>query len=179
MWPTHFFFCILWDRPKQVLSSLEDVAEIVRRFTSGCALVHTGRFLGDARVHLEGIDADGVDRHLAAGRFHLVAAGYRARLDTHRRLCRSRLVRQSDVPETGHQADGMGYINPSIPLLLLSYLLNGYWKIENHRTESQFERNRVTKLLLFEFVNNFMSLFYIAFYLRDIRLLQWVSIILL
>lgn len=45
---------------------------------------------------------------------------------------------------------------------------------ENHRTESQFERNRVTKLLLFEFVNNFMSLFYIAFYLKDISMLKWV-----
>ncbi|EFX61545.1 hypothetical protein DAPPUDRAFT_69282, partial [Daphnia pulex] len=44
---------------------------------------------------------------------------------------------------------------------------------ENHRTESQFESNRVTKLLLFEFVNNFMSLFYIAFYLQDIPMLQW------
>ncbi len=73
--------------------------------------MHAGRFLGHARVHLEGIDADGVDRHLASGRFDLVAARYRARLDTHRRLRRSRLVRQSDVPETGHQTDGMGYIN--------------------------------------------------------------------
>ena len=44
---------------------------------------------------------------------------------------------------------------------------------ENHRTESQFERNRVTKLLLFEFVNNFLSLFYIGFYLQDIKLLRW------
>lgn len=47
--------------------------------------------------------------------------------------------------------------------------------LENHRTDSQFESNRVTKLLLFEFVNNFMSLFYIAFYLQDIPMLQWVS----
>ena len=45
---------------------------------------------------------------------------------------------------------------------------------ENHRTESQFERNRVTKLLLFEFVNNFLSIFYIAFYLQDIKALKWV-----
>ena len=54
---------------------------------------------------------------------------------------------------------------------LSKYLIN----TENHRTESQFERNRVTKLLIFEFVNNFMSLFYIAFYLQDIPLLQWVG----
>ena len=47
---------------------------------------------------------------------------------------------------------------------------------ENHRTESQFERNRVTKLLLFEFVNNFLSIFYIAFYLQDIKALKWVTL---
>ena len=46
--------------------------------------------------------------------------------------------------------------------------------IENHRTQSQFERNRVTKLVLFEFVNNFMSLFYIAFYIQDFEMLKQV-----
>lgn len=43
---------------------------------------------------------------------------------------------------------------------------------ENHRTQSQFERHRVTKLVLFEFVNNFLSLFYIAFVIRDIDMLR-------
>nr|CAD7571941.1 unnamed protein product [Timema californicum] len=43
---------------------------------------------------------------------------------------------------------------------------------ENHRTQSQFDRHRVTKLVLFEFVNNFMSLFYIAFYIRDMDMLR-------
>lgn len=50
---------------------------------------------------------------------------------------------------------------------------------ENHRTESQFERNRVTKLILFEFVNNFLALFYIAFYLQDIKLLRWQVVMML
>merc|ERR1712071_445143 len=50
---------------------------------------------------------------------------------------------------------------------------------ENHRTESQFECNRVTKLVLFEFVNNFMSLFYIAFYLQDIAMLRSQVVIML
>lgn len=34
---------------------------------------------------------------------------------------------------------------------------------ENHRTQSQFERYRVNKLIVLEFVNNFFSLFYLAF----------------
>ncbi|XP_039279552.1 anoctamin-10 isoform X2 [Nilaparvata lugens] len=43
---------------------------------------------------------------------------------------------------------------------------------ENHRTQSQFDRHRVTKLVLFEFVNNFMSLFYIAFVIQDMEMLR-------
>ncbi|KAJ8921105.1 hypothetical protein NQ315_015903 [Exocentrus adspersus] len=43
---------------------------------------------------------------------------------------------------------------------------------ENHRTQSQFERHRVSKLVLFEFVNNFLSLFYIAFVIRDMGMLR-------
>lgn len=43
---------------------------------------------------------------------------------------------------------------------------------ENHRTQSQYERHRVIKLVLFEFVNNFMSLFYIAFILQDAEMLK-------
>lgn len=43
---------------------------------------------------------------------------------------------------------------------------------ENHRTQSQHERHRVTKLVLFEFVNNFLSLFYIAFIIGDMDMLR-------
>lgn len=43
---------------------------------------------------------------------------------------------------------------------------------ENHRTQSQFERYRVNKLIVLEFVNNFFSLFYIAFIKRDMKMLQ-------
>ncbi len=52
----------------------------------------------------------------------------------------------------------------------LSHWLHFY--VENHRTQSQFERSRVCKLVLFEFVNNFMSLFYIAFYIQDFEMLK-------
>lgn len=43
---------------------------------------------------------------------------------------------------------------------------------ENHRTQSQFERYRVNKLIVLEFVNNFFSLFYIAFVKCDMKMLQ-------
>jgi len=43
---------------------------------------------------------------------------------------------------------------------------------ENHRTQSQYERHRVNKLIVLEFVNNFFSLFYIAFVKLDMKMLQ-------
>jgi len=69
---------------------------------------------------------------------------------------------------------------PSIVYAGLVWLMNFYYRKlahhltewENHRTQAQFERNRVTKLVLFEFVNNFMSLFYIAFYIQDFEMLK-------
>lgn len=44
--------------------------------------------------------------------------------------------------------------------------------MENHRTQSQYERHRVNKLIVLEFVNNFFGLFYIAFIKRDMKMLQ-------
>lgn len=43
---------------------------------------------------------------------------------------------------------------------------------ENHRTQAQYERHRVVKLIALEFVNNFLSLFYIAFWLRDVNMVR-------
>lgn len=43
---------------------------------------------------------------------------------------------------------------------------------ENHRLQSSFNNHLIVKLVLFYFVNCFSSLFYIAFYLQDIELLQ-------
>uniref|UniRef100_A0AAR5PLA5 Anoctamin n=2 Tax=Dendroctonus ponderosae TaxID=77166 RepID=A0AAR5PLA5_DENPD len=69
---------------------------------------------------------------------------------------------------------------PSIVYSILVTVISAYFKDfasfltewENHRTQSQFERHRVTKLVLFEFVNNFLSLFYIAFVIQDIDMLR-------
>jgi anoctamin-10 len=52
----------------------------------------------------------------------------------------------------------------------LATKLNDY---ENHRTQSSHENHLIVKLILFEFVNNFMSIFYVAFYVRDMSSLKW------
>lgn len=72
------------------------------------------------------------------------------------------------------------YLLPSIGYAGLIYVMNTLYRWfanhltewENHRTQSQFDRHRVTKLVLFEFVNNFMSLFYIAFIYQDMEMLR-------
>ncbi|XP_050306991.1 anoctamin-10 [Anthonomus grandis grandis] len=69
---------------------------------------------------------------------------------------------------------------PSNVYSIMVVIISEYFKVfatyltewENHRTQSQFERHRVTKLVLFEFVNNFLSLFYIAFVIKDIEMLR-------
>ncbi|GFW67913.1 anoctamin-8 [Trichonephila clavipes] len=43
---------------------------------------------------------------------------------------------------------------------------------ENYRGEEQYENHLVAKELLFQFVNSFLSLFYIAFYLQDMEKLK-------
>lgn len=48
-------------------------------------------------------------------------------------------------------------------------LLNDF---ENHRLQTSYDNHMILKLILFEFVNCFISLFYVAFYLQDMRLLR-------
>lgn len=45
---------------------------------------------------------------------------------------------------------------------------------ENHRTQTQFDRHHVAKLIAFESVNNFMSFLYIGFVLKNLELLKQV-----
>lgn len=52
---------------------------------------------------------------------------------------------------------------------LVTWLTN----MENHRTQMQFERHLINKLVILETVNNFVSLFYIAFVIGDVTMLQW------
>ncbi|XP_071174438.1 anoctamin-10-like isoform X2 [Mytilus edulis] len=43
---------------------------------------------------------------------------------------------------------------------------------ENHRLQSSYDNHFIIKLILFDFVNCFISLFYVAFYLQDMTLLR-------
>ena len=69
---------------------------------------------------------------------------------------------------------------PSITYTVLLLMVNlkythlAHWltELENHRTQEQFERHVVAKMVLFEFVNTFLALFYIAFYLQDMAMLK-------
>lgn len=47
---------------------------------------------------------------------------------------------------------------------------------ENYRLQSKYENHLIAKVALFQFVNSFLSLFYIAFYLRDQDKLKEVSV---
>lgn len=56
--------------------------------------------------------------------------------------------------------------------ILYEYLSTWLTDMENHRTQIQYERHRVNKLIILEFFNNFFSLFYIAFILKDVKQLR-------
>lgn len=45
-------------------------------------------------------------------------------------------------------------------------------KKENHRSEEDHQNHLIVKLLVFRFINSFLSLFYIAFYLQDLTRLR-------
>lgn len=83
-------------------------------------------------------------------------------------------VKTMEAPHNGFVAI------PSIVYSVLVVVMNTYYRKlatrltewENHRTDSQFNRHKVTKLVMFEFVNNFMSLFYIAFVIQDMEMLR-------
>ncbi|XP_064845162.1 anoctamin-8-like isoform X2 [Oncorhynchus masou masou] len=44
--------------------------------------------------------------------------------------------------------------------------------MENYRLQSAYEKNLIIKMVLFQFVNSYLSLFYIGFYLRDMERLK-------
>ncbi|XP_049644344.1 anoctamin-8 [Suncus etruscus] len=63
--------------------------------------------------------------------------------------------------------------------LLVSVSAEGYKKLavwlndmENYRLESAYEKNLIIKVVLFQFVNSYLSLFYIGFYLKDMERLK-------
>ncbi|XP_038596509.1 anoctamin-8 [Tachyglossus aculeatus] len=51
----------------------------------------------------------------------------------------------------------------------LAYWLND---MENYRLQSAYEKHLIIKIVLFQFVNSYLSLFYIGFYLKDMERLK-------
>nr|XP_054593222.1 anoctamin-8 isoform X1 [Nothobranchius furzeri] len=49
-----------------------------------------------------------------------------------------------------------------------------YWlnDMENYRLQSTYENNLIIKMVFFEFINSYLSLFYIGFYLKDMERLK-------
>uniref|UniRef100_H3D0F3 Anoctamin n=1 Tax=Tetraodon nigroviridis TaxID=99883 RepID=H3D0F3_TETNG len=49
-----------------------------------------------------------------------------------------------------------------------------YWlnNMENYRLQSAYENNLIIKMVFFEFINSYLSLFYIGFYLKDMERLK-------
>ncbi|CAL1532334.1 unnamed protein product [Lymnaea stagnalis] len=85
-----------------------------------------------------------------------------------------------------HVPDNMGVITkinhalPAVGYALAIGTLNSIYrliavklnKFENHRLQSSYENHLILKRVLFDFVNCFICLFYVAFYLQDRELLK-------
>ncbi|KAJ8983111.1 hypothetical protein NQ317_001855 [Molorchus minor] len=68
----------------------------------------------------------------------------------------------------------LGYLPKIMLAVIISLMDEAYFKIaiwlndkENYRLETKYENHLIGKVALFQFVNSFLSLFYIAFYLQD------------
>ncbi|XP_063905065.1 anoctamin-8 isoform X2 [Zophobas morio] len=68
----------------------------------------------------------------------------------------------------------LGYLPKIMLAVVISLMDEAYFKIaiwlndkENYRLETKYENHLIGKVALFQFVNSFLSLFYIAFYLQD------------
>ncbi|CAH1392682.1 unnamed protein product [Nezara viridula] len=76
------------------------------------------------------------------------------------------------------EARGYAFCLSYVPKIMLAVgitlLDEAYYKVacwlndkENYRLETKYENHLIVKVALFQFVNSFLSLFYIAFYLQD------------
>lgn len=69
---------------------------------------------------------------------------------------------------------------PSVAYSCVVLVANCFYRIlaekltdqENHRLESSYQNHLISKLVLFDFVNNFLCLFYIAFVYEDVKMLR-------
>ncbi|XP_058790313.1 anoctamin-8 isoform X4 [Phymastichus coffea] len=76
------------------------------------------------------------------------------------------------------EAAGHGFCLSYVPKVLLAIVIalmdEAYFKVavwlndmENYRLDTEYENHLIYKVALFQFVNSFLSLFYIAFYIQD------------
>ncbi|XP_017753331.1 PREDICTED: anoctamin-8 isoform X7 [Eufriesea mexicana] len=76
------------------------------------------------------------------------------------------------------ESRGYGFWLSYVPKVLLAIVIalmdEAYFKVavwlndmENYRLDTEYENHLIYKVALFQFVNSFLSLFYIAFYLQD------------
>lgn len=76
------------------------------------------------------------------------------------------------------ESRGYGFWLSYVPKVLLAVVIalmdEAYFKVaiwlndmENYRLDTEYENHLIYKVALFQFVNSFLSLFYIAFYLQD------------
>ncbi|KAG5900570.1 hypothetical protein JTB14_022876 [Gonioctena quinquepunctata] len=70
--------------------------------------------------------------------------------------------------------DWLGYLPKIMLAVIITLMDEAYFRIaiwlndkENYRLETKYENHLIGKVALFQFVNSFLSLFYIAFYLQD------------
>ncbi|XP_015598083.1 anoctamin-8 isoform X2 [Cephus cinctus] len=80
--------------------------------------------------------------------------------------------------DAGLESGGYGFWLSYVPKVLLAVVITlmdeAYFKVavwlndlENYRLDTEYENHLIYKVALFQFVNSFLSLFYIAFYLQD------------
>lgn len=73
----------------------------------------------------------------------------------------------------------LSYLPKILLAVVITMLDEAYYKVacwlndkENYRLETKYENHLIVKVALFQFVNSFLSLFYIAFYLQDMEKLK-------
>ncbi|XP_012276230.1 anoctamin-8 isoform X2 [Orussus abietinus] len=80
--------------------------------------------------------------------------------------------------DAGLESKGYGFWLSYVPKVLLAIVITlmdeAYFKVavwlndlENYRLDTEYENHLIYKVALFQFVNSFLSLFYIAFYIQD------------
>ncbi|XP_058506060.1 anoctamin-8-like isoform X4 [Solea solea] len=88
-----------------------------------------------------------------------------------------------ELQEVVMEIQGLPGITRFIPKILLAitvticdevYKKIAYWlnDMENYRLQSAYENNLIIKMVFFEFINSYLSLFYIGFYLKDMERLK-------